>query len=164
MALKWDPNEVVAEVEAQERELVFDSFGHDDAWDLGSLVVGIGRARELTMACAIDLEGQRVFQAGLPGSSAENDSWMNRKIRAVREFGEASFAIGRRIEVSGKNPDDVLDTALYAGHGGGFPIRVAGQSGTDMVGVLVISGLPQEVDHALAVECIRLFLATQKEN
>ena len=154
MTLRWDPIGVIADVEDQESELVFSSFDHDDAWDLGSLVVGIARARELPIAVAIDLRGQRAFTAGLPGSTSENDSWIDRKIRTVRDFGESSFLVGRRIESRGEAPDEALDTRVYAGHGGAFPLRVNGE----IAGILVISGLPQEDDHALAVECIRLYL------
>jgi len=159
MTQRWDPIEVIADVEAQERELVFESLDHDDAWDLGSLVVGMARARELPIAVAIDLHGQRAFTAWLPGSTSENDSWINRKIRTVRDFGESSFLVGRRIEARGEAPDEALDTSIYAGHGGAFPLRVNGE----IAGILVISGLPQEEDHALAVECIRLYLQASNE-
>lgn len=159
MTARWNPLEVIDEVERQERELTFEALDHDDVWDLGSLVVGVARARELPIAVAIDLRGQRAFMAGLPGSSAENDSWINRKIRTVRDFGESSFLVGRRIEARGESPDEVLDTSLYAGHGGAFPLRV----GSELAGILVISGLPQQDDHALAVECVRLFLTGSSE-
>ena len=160
MSLRWDPLVVIDEVERQERELVFASLDHDEVWDLGTLVVGIARARELPIAVAVDLRGQRAFQSGLPGSSAENDSWIDRKIRTVRDFNESSFLVGRRIEARGEAPDEALDTSVYAGHGGAFPLRVDGH----LVGILVISGLPQEEDHALAVECVRLFLAARRDN
>lgn len=171
MNLRWNPEELIPAIEEQERELVFDALDHDDVWDLGNLVVGIARMRELPIAVAIDLNGQRAFQAGLPGSTEENDSWINRKVRTVREFRESSFLVGRRFEARGQSPDAELDTALYAGHGGGFPlhVRVDGSGAgkvaePQFVGVLVISGLPQEDDHALAVECLRLFLARERSN
>ena len=44
----------------------------------------------------------------------------------------------------------------YAAHGGGVPLVV---DGTGMVGVLLVSGLPQVDDHALAVEVLRGWLA-----
>ncbi len=159
MMMRWDPIEVIADVEGQERELVFESLDHDDVWDLGSLVVGVARARELPIAVAIDLRGQRAFTAGLPGSSAENDSWIERKIRTVRDFGESSFLVGRRIEARGEAPDEALDTSVYAGHGGAFPLRI----NDEIAGILVISGLPQEDDHALAVECVALYLQALDE-
>lgn len=163
MTLRWNPQDVIAEVEAQERELILDALDHDDVWDLGNLVAGIARLRELPIAVAIDLHGQRAFQAGLPGSTEENDSWINRKVRTVREFQESSFLVGRRFEARGQSPDEELDTTLYAGHGGGFPLRVRRAGGEpEFAGVLVISGLPQEDDHALAVECLRLFISSDR--
>jgi len=161
MTSRWNPDDVIAVVEAQEKELILDALDHDDVWDLGCLVVGIGRLRELPIAVAIDLNGQRAFQVGLPGSTVENDSWIDRKVRTVREFQESSFLVGRRYEARGESPDAALDTTLYAGHGGGFPLRVRRAGGeAEFAGALVISGLPQEDDHALAVECIRLFIST----
>ena len=44
----------------------------------------------------------------------------------------------------------------YAPHGGGFPLRVRG---TGVVGVVLVSGLPQQDDHALIVEALEAFLA-----
>jgi uncharacterized protein (UPF0303 family) len=166
MNLRWNPEDIIPVIEEQERDLVFGALDHDAVWDLGSLVVGIARMRELPIAVAIDFNGQRAFQAGLPGSTDENDSWINRKVRTVREFRESSFLVGRRFEARGESPDAELDTTLYAGHGGGFPlhVRAAGDAEPQFVGVLVISGLPQEDDHALAVECIRLFLDNERSD
>lgn len=163
MSLRWNPTDVIAEVESQERDIVLSSFSHDDAWNLGCLTVGVAQLRDLPVAVAIDLMGQRVFHAGLPGSTSENDSWIDRKVRTVRDFGESSFLVGRRIEARGEQPDEALDVSVYAGHGGAFPIRVDSGPKTNLVGSLVISGLPQEEDHALAVECLRLFRDSQKE-
>jgi uncharacterized protein (UPF0303 family) len=41
----------------------------------------------------------------------------------------------------------------FAIHGGGYPIRVRGVEG--VIGVVVVSGLKQEDDHAVVVETIR---------
>lgn len=43
--------------------------------------------------------------------------------------------------------------AEYAIHGGGVPIRVTGVEG--VVAVVVVSGLKQELDHAVVVEVIK---------
>ena len=119
----------------------------------------------MPIAIAIDLNGQRAFQAGLPGSTDENDSWINRKVRTVSEFRESSFLVGRRFEARGESPDAELDTTLYAGHGGGFPLHVRGAGDEpEFAGVLVISGLPQEDDHAFAVECLRLFISSERSD
>jgi len=41
----------------------------------------------------------------------------------------------------------------YAIHGGGVPVRVKGVEG--VVAVVVVSGLKQELDHAVVVEVIK---------
>ena len=45
-------------------------------------------------------------------------------------------------------------------HGGGFPLNV---TGAGMVGILLISGLPQVQDHLLGVEVIAEYLARKGE-
>lgn len=48
--------------------------------------------------------------------------------------------------------------ADYAIHGGGVPVLVKGVEGP--VGVIVVSGLKQDQDHQVVVECILEYLST----
>ncbi|WUJ20581.1 heme-binding protein [Micromonospora sp. NBC_00389] len=48
-----------------------------------------------------------------------------------------------------------LEAALYAAHGGCFPIILRG---TSPVGTVTVSGLPQLDDHRLVIEALGLFL------
>ncbi len=48
-----------------------------------------------------------------------------------------------------------VDPLEFSAHGGAFPVYV---KGTGLVGTITVSGLPQEDDHELVVECIREFL------
>lgn len=50
----------------------------------------------------------------------------------------------------------------YAAHGGAFPIRLRGMDFTSPVGVIVVSGLPQEDDHQLVVDACRRVLGSQE--
>ena len=50
--------------------------------------------------------------------------------------------------------DSGLDNELYAAHGGGFPITV---SGSGMVGVALVSGLPQVEDHKMIIQGLTNF-------
>jgi len=52
-----------------------------------------------------------------------------------------------------------LDRPAYAAHGGGYPLAVGG---TGVVGVALVSGLPQEQDHALIVEVLEAYLAGER--
>jgi len=148
----------VAMIEEQEARLQFTHFTYDDAWTIGSRLVELARERSLGVTIDITRGDQQVFHAALPGTSADNDDWVARKIRTVRRFANSSFLVGRRHAAAGKDFETAtgLPLALYAAHGGCFPvvIRDAG-----LVGTVTVSGLPQADDHALVVEVLEEFLA-----
>jgi uncharacterized protein (UPF0303 family) len=147
-----------AELAAQERELVLPGFSNDDAWRLGCLLVDL--AREQGAAVAIDIRrgGHRLFHHAMAGTTPDNDDWLERKARVVRRFETSSLAVGERFRAKGTTfeASSHLDPALYAAHGGAFPLRVRD---TGVVGVAAVSGLPQVEDHALVVRALRRFLA-----
>jgi uncharacterized protein (UPF0303 family) len=150
---------VIADVEAQERSLVFTRFDNDDAWRLGCELVEIARERDLGVTIDIRRGTQQLFHAALPGTTADNDDWIQRKVRVVQRFEESSYLVGLRSIAAGVpfvDARDDLPVAQYAAHGGSFPIRVRD---VGVVGAVTVSGLPQEADHALVVEALRSFLS-----
>ncbi|SCX50005.1 Uncharacterized protein, UPF0303 family [Klenkia marina] len=153
-----DITALVAQVEEQERRLVLTRFTHDDAWRLGTLLVELARARALPVTVDITRGQQQLFHAALPGTAAHNDVWIARKVATVRELGTSSFLAGLQARARGEVFEEApwIDASRLAGHGGAFPITVAG---VGVVGTLTVSGLPQADDHALAVEALELFLA-----
>lgn len=152
-----DLSVLVAELEAQDRELRFESFSYADAWALGNDLVALSQAEKHPAAIAIFFGEQRVFHAALEGSAVNNDVWLERKVRTVRRFNESSYLVGRRSILLGQNfeTDAKVDPLLYAAHGGAFPLRV----GQVQIGAVAFSGLPQEVDHAIIVAALRRALA-----
>lgn len=145
---------LIAEVVEQEESLQFDDFSHEHAWMLGARLRE--RALERGQAITIDiaLGEQRLFHCALPGTSAHNDVWIERKKRTVREFGASSYLVGLRFPVlDGHTLEDApwMDPRQFAGHGGGFPLAIRG---VGVVGTIAVSGLPHEVDHALIVEAL----------
>ncbi|MET3767917.1 uncharacterized protein (UPF0303 family) [Marisediminicola sp. UYEF4] len=153
-----DIQALIARIEAQERALVFHGFSNDDAWALGSILVELARERVLAVTIDITRGEQQLFHAAMPGTSAHNDAWITRKTRTVREFGVSSLLAGQRAKLGGHSFETApwIDPMRYAGHGGSFPITVAG---VGVVGTVTVSGLPQLEDHALAVEAVTAFLA-----
>ncbi|AEI13639.1 heme-degrading domain-containing protein [Cellulomonas gilvus] len=144
---------LVAELEAQRGELVLDRFTHDDAWELGSWLWRTAVERDLPVAISIRHGEQRVFAAARPGTSADNDAWIERKERLVRRCATASFLVGRRLALSGGRLEDAgMDPLLHAAAGGCVPVVVRD---VGMVGTVTVSGLPQADDHALVVEALR---------
>jgi uncharacterized protein (UPF0303 family) len=99
---------------------------------------------------------QIIFHSALTGSSSENDWWINRKYRVVEKFKHSSMYV--RVSFEEKNQtfeeDSGLDNELYAAHGGGFPITV---SGSGIVGVALVSGLPQVEDHKMIIQGLKNF-------
>jgi len=153
-----DITDLIATIEEQQERLQFTTFTHDDAWRLGSLLVGLAQERSLGITIDITKGDQQVFHAAMPGTTADNDDWIARKIRTVRRYAASSFLVGRRHVAAGTNFTEVtgLPLALYAAHGGCFPIVIRDAG---LVGTVTVSGLPQADDHALVVEALETFLA-----
>lgn len=149
--------ELLRELAEQERRLVFDRFDEDTAYELGLHLVAAARERHLPVAIAVRRGAQLLFHAGLPGSSADNDAWLDRKRRVVERYGHSSYYVGEQFRSAGSSFEDSsrLDPDLYAAHGGAFPVSVAG---VGPVGTVGVSGLPQADDHAFVVEQLTSFL------
>jgi uncharacterized protein (UPF0303 family) len=148
----------IAALEAQERELVFARFDNADAWRLGCLLVELAQERELGITIDVRRGTQQLFHAALPGTVADNDTWVERKVRVVERFGASSYLVGLRSVAKGTTFAVAHDLPLqqYAAHGGCFPVRIAD---VGVVGTVTVSGLAQADDHALVVEALRTFLS-----
>ncbi|MEV8440940.1 heme-degrading domain-containing protein [Actinosynnema sp. NPDC051121] len=142
----------------QESRLVFTSFDNEVALALGAFLLEAARERSLPVTISVRRGRQRLFHAALPGTSADNDEWIDRKSRVVDRYGQSSYRVGESFRASGKTfeADSRLDPDRYAAHGGVFPVNVAG---VGMVGTVGVSGLPQADDHAFVVEQVEKFLA-----
>ena len=155
------PEQELHRVEAEERELVLDSFDNQDALDLGLSLVEKARARKLPIEVDIERCGQRVFHAALPGSAPDNGHWIERKKRLVNRTYRSSYATGLRLRVEQKTLAQLLylDENDYAPHGGCLPVVV---SRVGFVGTVTVSGLPQREDHELVVEALREHIASRR--
>lgn len=135
-----------------------DRFDLDTAWRVGSRLVQSCRRAQQPVTIAVWVGEQRAFHAALPGSSADNDSWVERKARVVRRFGRPSLAVELDLagdDVAGFYLSSGLSAAEFAPSGGAVPVVVRGTA----VGVLAVSGLTSAEDHELAVAALRAELA-----
>lgn len=141
----------------EEDTLQFAQFTHEMALSLGLRFVDIARTEKLPIAIDITRGGQQLFHCAMPGSSPDNDAWIQRKARVVMRFHHSSFFIGQRCLALGTTFEEKsrLDRDLYAASGGGFPIIIRN---VGVVGSVTVSGLPQAEDHALVVRVLRDFL------
>jgi uncharacterized protein (UPF0303 family) len=154
-------DDILKQLLQEEQELQFASFNETSAWRLGSQMVDHAMRENLPITIDITRGGHQLFHASMPGTSADNDEWVKRKVRLVNRFGHSSFYMGQMLKSKGKSIEQnyLIPESEFAAHGGCFPIIV---KGTGIVGTITVSGLPQEEDHKLAVESIRAFLAKEK--
>ena len=152
------PTFTVADLEA-EPVLDLPTFTQDDAVDLGLLAVAVVRERGANLAVRVELHGETVLQAMTGATGAGNVPWLEGKARVVHRFGEPSLLVRRRHEAAGtpfeERPD--VDHDAFKAHGGSVPLRVDGE----VVGTLTTSGEPDVVDHAVAAEAVRRYLAAR---
>ena len=143
---------------AEEAELRFPAFTEDDAWVLGSAMVATARAAGAPVAIDVRRHGHQLFHAALPGSSPDNDRWIERKTRVVDRFGHSSLYMRVLCAQDRTTLEEkfLLDGREYAAHGGAFPLLIRG---VGPVGTVVVSGLPQVEDHRMVVAALRDHLA-----
>ena len=142
---------------AQEQRLVFTHFDLDTAWALGSQLRAAALGEQLPIAISIRRHQQTLFHCALPGSSADNDGWLLRKAAVVERYGHSSYYVGCKFRADGGDfdTDSRLDTAVFAAHGGAFPLIVAAAG---VIGTVAVSGLPQVDDHEFVVTHVDQFL------
>ncbi|WP_448059742.1 heme-degrading domain-containing protein [Cellulomonas hominis] len=148
----------IEEIERQQAELVLDSFTLATAWEIGSSIVHEAQGRGLGVVVDVRRPSQVLFHAALPGTTADNDRWIERKTATVFRFETSTMLLQRRFAGAGVSPSDAgwLDPAVYTLAGGAFPVVVAGAG---LVAVATVSGLTDLEDHTLVVEALRAHLA-----
>lgn len=142
----------------QEQRLQFDSFNADSAWRIGARLRELAVNRRLAVVIDIQLCGQPLFFAALPGTTPDNLDWVRRKRNTVLRYHRSSYGFGLKLQQQQKTIVDKLgpEAQNYAAHGGCFPILL---KGTGCVGTITVSGLPQRADHDLVVEVLAEVLA-----
>ena len=143
--------------------LVLPSLTQGQANEIGAIGFAKASERALPIIVEVRMREWTVFKVALTGSTTDNDSWVARKARVVMATGKST--IFERVLAEERGVDWHAETGLseelHAIHGGGLALNVAG---VGLVGILLISGLPQVQDHLLAVEIITEYLARKGEN
>jgi uncharacterized protein (UPF0303 family) len=144
----------VEQLVAQDRAIDFDHFDHADAWEVGLRIVAFAAEQSLAISAAVWLGDQRVFHVGMPGTTADHEYWMARKVALVRRFDASSWLTTQRLRGYGIREASeriCLDPQTYILCGGAFPIRVRGT----LVGVAVASGTSDQAEHDVVFNALR---------
>ena len=146
----------------EELKLSLPSLSVEGAVEIGEIAKSFGVARGLPIAVEVRLGDWIIYHASLPGSTAENQWWIDRKARVVLLKHHSTMyerVSAQERGVDWHNENNLLDET-HAIHGGGLPLITKDQG---FVGVLLISGLPQVEDHLLGVEVLTEYLARKGE-
>ena len=149
-------------LQEEEELLLLPSLKVNDALEIGAIAKSLGVLRSLPIAVEVRIGDWVIYHASLPGSTTENQSWIDRKARVVllkhhSTLFERVSAEERGVDWHQEN--NSLDET-HAIHGGGLPLITKDEG---FKGVLLISGLPQVEDHLLGVEVLTEFLARKGE-
>jgi uncharacterized protein (UPF0303 family) len=146
----------------EEQVLTITSLDLAGALEIGEIAKSLAILRKLPIAIQVRLDDWIIYHASLPGSTAKNHWWIDRKARVVSlkhhsTLFERVSAEERGVDWHNENN---LSDETHAIHGGGLPLITKDDG---FVGVLLISGLPQVEDHLLGVEVLTEFLARKGE-
>ena len=148
-------------LEEQDR-LILPSLSVADAIEIGQIATAFGVEQGLPIAVEVRIGDWIIYHASLPGSTVENQGWIDRKARVVML--KQHSTLFERVSAQERGVDwyaeNKLTDVTHAIHGGGLPLITKGDG---FVGVLLISGLPQVEDHLLGVEVLTEFLARKGE-
>ena len=150
------------ELLSEENNLKLPDLSVASALEIGEIAKSFGVMRDLPIAVEVRLGDWIIYHASLPGSTAENQWWIDRKARVVMLKQHSTMyerVLAQERGVDWHKENNLLDET-HAIHGGGLPLITKDDG---FVGVLLISGLPQVEDHLLGVEVLTEFLARKGE-
>ena len=146
----------------EEQFFTFDNLTPENALEIGEIAKSLGVLKSLPIAVEVRLGDWIIYHASLPGSTVENQGWIDRKARVVMLKHHSTMyerVLAQERGVDWHKENNLLDET-HAIHGGGLPLITKNEG---FVGVLLISGLPQVEDHLLGVEVLTEFLARKGE-
>ena len=147
---------------AEEQLLLLPSLDNSDCIEIGQIATELGTSQSLPIAIQVRLGDWIIYHAALPGSTPENDWWINRKARVVRLKQHSTLYERVLVQEQGidwHKENNLLDET-HAIHGGGLALKTKDQG---FLGTLLISGLPHVEDHLFGVKVLTEFLARKGE-
>jgi len=154
------PPRELDELDRIDSTLLFPTFTSETAWALGSLLRArlLPHPQPVVIDITLSQNQHTLFRATThSGTTPDNDCWVTRKRNTVLRFGKSTWYMQVKMQGDeagfarkfGIGPERAGEFAI---HGGGWPVRVRGVEG--VVAVVVVSGLKQEQDHGVVVQCV----------
>jgi uncharacterized protein (UPF0303 family) len=146
----------IAAIARQEKELLLPAFDNNTAWRIGNTLRELAASRNQNIVADVRRFGaphQQLFYTAFPGTTPDNQRWVQRKLNVVARFHRSSYSLGLYLQQNNMTfgARYNLPEEDYATHGGSFPIIVANAG---IIGAVTVSGLAQRDDHNLAVEVL----------
>ncbi len=147
-------DEILKEVEQQEKELQFTQFTNETALKIGLLLIERAKKESKSITIDINRNGHQLFHYSFEGTSPDNDQWVLRKSRVVNRFHMSSHRMWAWLsKINGSFEQNYkVSSSDYAASGGAFPITI---KNVGIVGTIAVSGMAQEIDHQWVVDAIK---------
>ncbi len=140
------------EVLTLEESLVFESFTHQDAFNLATSILQRVKEEKLRrIGIRVVLDGTVIFQYLMDGKN--EDMWLKRKQKTIEKFGHSGYYLFLKNEEDNSYPNDMA-TDDFVICGGGFPLVVNHK----LKGSFCVSGLTHDMDHQLIVDAFKAYL------
>lgn len=148
----WAPD-WPAIIAKQEELLRYGEFTRDMAWELGLKIHALAQEKYKKGAAIQILEdGIVIFASKMPGTDAENDWWMGKKLAVSRLTGTSSLRAYVEAQAGLRAPEWEERPGNYAACGGCFPVFRA--DGRTPVCHVLVSGMEHREDHQIIVDAM----------
>lgn len=149
---EWKP-EWVQILARQEETLRYAAFSREDALELGLKIIQLVQDRGWgAAAIRIVEDNTTIFSYKMPGTSAENDWWMDRKLAVSRRGGCCSLRAYVEAEAGLREAFWEARPANFAACGGCFPVLMG--DGTAPWAYVLVSGLAHYHDHQVIADAM----------
>ena len=149
---EWKP-EWVQILARQEETLRYAAFSREDALELGLKIIQLVQDRGWgAAAIRIVEDNTTIFSYKMPGTSAENDWWMGRKLATSRLTGTSSLRACVESYAGIREPEWNERIGNFAACGGCFP--VFRKDGKKPVHYVLVSGMEHQDDHQIIADAM----------
>ena len=137
----------------QEEILRYEQFTRDMALELGLKICELARTKYQKGAAIRIIEDNIViFELKMPGTDAENDWWMGKKLATTRLTGVSSLRAYVEAQAGLRQPEWLERDGNFAASGGCFPVFRA--DGKAPVHYVLVSGMEHREDHQIIADAM----------